>query len=422
MRAVSIIRRIGRGDWRLTLGGALLLCAAGQTQAQTHYYYSNECSLFQFQNSPVGGSTPWEKTGLGTSTINNVVASRTLTLSGLAKFRKVDVNNATKPKMVIGGRWVGAPYTANNLIPTNIEGLSIRVSSGRNSAAVVKPQSFDSFTAIYVKDTATSRPPLSVIDQTENYGDTIKVELIVTGQVPPGTHTVNGLKPSWGDTWFEAVMVQRPEANSPAMGAIMESPQSDGWSPGDLPVQCNNRARYVVADMLTLGGGGPVIESKCTVDAKFTGAGFSLQMEGHKVADFPRNGDVSREIPFAISVNSCDQGAWPRIAFNAQYGLVPGADNVLQLKNSTASGSAKNLGVVLTRQGGNPANPLDIGQGGAVGKKYDFDNIPAEGVGANATAEIKLGARYKRVDQTMPDVGVKPGVADSQVNFKIYYD
>jgi len=320
--------------------------------------------------------------------------------------------------MIIGARWAGAPVFAGSLIPSNVKGLGIRV---RKDAAVVKAEFNDDFLALYSSRIRTAIPPNKPKPKREQFGDAIEVELVVTGDVAPGKHTVTGVDPKWNRTAFEVVTLQRPARLTPAVGSRFVAPLDDGGVPPAGMNQCYQRLEYDVSDMLTLEGGGPVIEATCTVDAKFTGAGFTLPMTTHRVNEFPNDGDVGRQVPFSVSVNSCAAGAKPRIAFNAQYGLVPGASgSVLQLKDAGHVGVAKNLGIILTRAGQSSA--LSIGDGpGAVGTKYDFDNIPASGVAANAMAEIALEARYKRVDQSGVR-GVQPGAAISQVNFKIFYD
>lgn len=417
MKSVSILPRLGRHGRQLGLGAVLIAASVGAAQAQPRDYYLRTCSLFQFSASPVGGATPWVKTGLDTSTVDNVIATRTLSLSSEGTFVRRDDTGA-KPKMLIGGRWSGGPPYAGALVPTNVKGLGIRVKKG---SAVVKAERMDDFLTLYTARITSSLPPLVVVGNKEQYGTSIEIELVVIGDVAPGTHTVTGLDPGWSSTVFEAVTLQRPEALAPDVGAHLVAPLDDGPVPPGGGVQCYQRLEYDVSDMLTLEGGGPVIEATCTVDAKFTGAGFTLPMTTHRVSDFPNDGDVGRQVPFSVSVNSCAAGAKPRIAFNAQYGLVPGASgSVLQLKDAGHLGVAKNLGIILTRAGQSSA--LSIGDGpGTVGTRYDFDNIPASGVAANAMAEIALEARYKRVDQSGVR-GVQPGAAISQVNFKIFYD
>jgi len=380
----SVFRAFGRGASRLAWGGALFFfaMAAAQAQSTLAYYYLEQCKLFQFGEGGHGGSSPWSKTGLDTSTVNNVIATRTLSITLTSKYGYVAEIGAN-PNLIVG--------------------------------ALVKPQREGEFLTLFSTKIITARE--KPIGKPESYLNSIFVELVVTGPVAPGQHIVNGTDPDWPATDFEVVGVQRTAAESPAMGAPMESSASDGQAPQGGPV-CNATAKYSVVDILTFGGGAPEVEAKCTVDAKFAG-GFSLPMGDYGPGDFRTNGAASKEVPFAVSVHTCGAGAKPKIAFNAQYGLIPGT-NVLQLKNHGEATTAKNLGVILTRQGGDPRNPLNIGQGGAVGTRYDFDNIPGGGVSANGSAEINLGARYQRVDRIQ--AGVTGGNADSQVNFKIYYD
>lgn len=252
------------------------------------------------------------------------------------------------------------------------------------------------------------------------FGDSILVEVVVTGPVAPGSHTVKDLASGWAGTKLEILATQRNQTNTPALGAVMQVGYDEG-QPELSHGKCYDVKTYSVRDILTLegGGGGLPIEAKCTVDAKFQGAGFSLPMGNYSAADFRSDGALSKEVPFEVSVHTCAAGAKPKIGFNAQYGLIPGASNVLQLKDHTVVTSAKNLGIILTRQGSE--QPLVIGQGGDVGNKYEFDNLPGAGVAQNAGAEIKLGARYRRTDQQQPP-GVQAGIANSQVNFNIYYD
>ncbi|MFY0479412.1 fimbrial protein [Achromobacter marplatensis] len=416
MQNVSFFKALRREGSRLALGAALFFCAMAAAQAQTAlaYYYLEQCKLFQFGAGGHGGSSPWSKTGLDTSTVNNVIATRTLSITITSEYSSVAAIGAN-PNLIVGARWAGAPYNATPVIPTNVKGLGIRVSSALNMGEPVKPQGAGKFLTLFSTKiiTAHERP----IGKPELYLNSLFAELVVTGPVAPGQHVVSGIDPDWPAIDFEVVGVQRTAAQSPAMGAPMESSAADGKSPDGRRI-CNTTAKYSVVDILTFGGGAPQIEAKCTVDAKFAG-GFSLPMGEYGSGDFRTNGAVSREVPFEVSVHTCGAGAKPKIAFNAQYGLIPGT-NVLQLKDQGEGTTAKNLGVILTRQGGDPRNPLSIGQGGAVGKKYDFDDIPGGGVTANGAAEIKLGARYQRVDQIQS--GVTGGSADSQVNFKIYYD
>lgn len=412
----SVFRAFGRGASRLAWGGALFFfaMAAAQAQSTLAYYYLEQCKLFQFGEGGHGGSSPWSKTGLDTSTVNNVIATRTLSITLTSKYGYVAEIGAN-PNLIVGARWAGAPYFATATIPTNVKGLGIRISSALNVGALVKPQREGEFLTLFSTKIITARE--KPIGKPETYLNSIFAELVVTGPVAPGQHIVNGIDPDWPAIDFEVVGVQRTAAESPTMGAPMESSASDGQAPQGRPV-CNATAKYSVVDILTFGGGAPEVEAKCTVDAKFAG-GFSLPMGDYGPGDFRTNGAASKEVPFAVSVHTCGAGAKPKIAFNAQYGLIPGT-NVLQLKNHGEATTAKNLGVILTRQGGDPRNPLNIGQGGAVGTRYDFDNIPGGGVSANGSAEINLGARYQRVDQIQ--AGVTGGNADSQVNFKIYYD
>lgn len=417
MKSVSMLPRLGRHGRQLGLGAVLIAASIGAAQAQTRDYYLRSCSLFQFSSSPVGGATPWVKTGLDTSTVDNVIATRTLSLSSEGAFVRQDDTGA-KPVMLIGGRWAGGPPSAGSLIPTNVKGLGIRVKKG---TAVVKAERMDDFLTLYTARIMSTRPPLEIVGRKEQFGTSIEIELVVIGDVAPGKHTVTGLDPGWSSTVFEAVTLQRPEASAPGVGSHLVAPLDDGPVPPGGTVQCYQRLEFDVSDMLTLDGGGPVVEATCTVDAKFTGTGFTLPMSTHHVREFPSDGDVGRAVPFSVSVNRCVAGAKPRIAFNAQYGLVPGTPgNVLQLKDAGQSGTAKNLGIILTRAGQSSA--LSIGDGpGTVGTEYGFDNIPGSGVAANAMAEIALEARYKRVDQSGAR-GVEAGAANSQVNFKIFYD
>jgi len=416
MRDGSVFRPIGRVKSRLALGWALFFCAATGVQAQStpSYYWANDCKLIQIGETGHGGATQWVKTGLDTGTVGNVIAFRTLTLifSGAIKLKARAGDN---PKLMQGARWTRTPAIANHLIPTNVEGLAIQISSGGKPGVFVTPRPLDYFLTTYsVNSLATG------ISSSNHFGGVIVVELVVTGDVPAGSHVVSDIDPTWVGTKFEVVATQRTANNAPALGTVIESNFSDGTNPS-LGAKCYDRKTYTVMDILTVGGGGVPIEKKCTVDAKFTGAGFSLPMGSYSSSDFPSNGSVGKEVPFEISVHTCGAGSKPKIAFNAQYGLISTAiGSVLQLKDHTAAGSAKNLGVILTRQGDSSSKSLNIGQGGSVGKKYDFDDVPAAGVTENGGVEIKLGARYLRVDQSQP--GVTGGAADSQVNFKIYYD
>ena len=395
----------------------MLVCAMGAVQAQSKsragFYYARYCNLIQIGEAGNGGATHWEKTGQDTAVVGNVIAERTVSLLFKAYLGLQDYED-NKPKLIQGARWINAPYVANHLIPTNVKGLSIRISGSMNPKEYVRPLQYDQYLTIYSRNSYVNTQGYY------HFGGGVVVEVVVTGPVAPGSHIVNDLDPAWSNAKFEVVATQRPEIEAPALGTIMQSNEQDGMSPG-LGPQCRSVATYTVKDILTLegGGGGVPIEAKCTVDARFQGAGFSLPMGDYSVGDFRSDGAVSKEVPFQVSVHTCGAGAKPKIGFNAQYGLIPGVSDVLQLKDHTSVTSAKNLGIILSRQGSD--RPLMIGQGGDVGQKYEFDNIPGAGVSENGAAEIKLGARYRRTDQNQQS-GVKAGTANSQVNFRIYYD
>ncbi|WP_131224889.1 fimbrial protein [Achromobacter marplatensis] len=414
MRAVSLFRVSRTGAGVLALGGALLL-GAMDAAAQVNPRWAKECKLLQIGDTGNGGATPWEKTGADTSTVNNVIARRSLSVT--AKHTYWREAFAEEPRMIHGGRWKDVPpqFSALHLIPTNVKGLSIRISGTESPGAYVSAQKLDRYLKFY---SAGLQAP------SQNFGfytgQSIVVEVVVTGPVEPGSHILNDLDPAWAGTKFEVVATQRSKIETPANGVFFDSDGSDGFGPDGGP-QCRDVRAYTVKDILTSegGGGGLPIEAKCTVDAKFQGAGFTLPMGQYSVGDFRSNGSLGKEVPFDVSVHTCAAGAKPKIAFNAQYGLISGVSNVLQLQDHAAGTSAKNLGIIITKQGSE--QPLIIGQGGDVGQKYEFDNVPVSGVAANGTAEIKLGARYRRTDQDLQP-GVKAGVANSQVNFKIYYD
>ncbi|MFC0254784.1 fimbrial protein [Achromobacter marplatensis] len=416
MRAVSFFLGTRRGMGQLALAGALLVCAMGAAQAQPQIkpYYLNQCSLFQIGETGNGGATPWRKTGQDTATVNNVIAQRTVSINAVGKTA-TEVDERDGLALLQGARWSGAPNLSTHLIPTNVDGLSIRISGAMNQGAYVRPLDPGNFLTIY-SGSSEARNSVSF-----TFGDTVVVEVVVTGPVAPGSHTVSDLASTWKGTRLEILATQRDTRNTPALGAVMQVGREEGKPANSNGNTCYDVKVYTVSDILTLdgGGGGLPVEAKCTVDAKFQGAGFSLPMGNYAAADFRSDGALSKEVPFEVSVHTCAAGAKPKIGFNAQYGLIPGASNVLQLKDHTAVTSAKNLGIILTRQGND--QPLVIGQGSDVGNKYEFDNLPGAGVAQNSGAEIKLGARYRRTDQQQPS-GVQAGIANSQVNFNIYYD
>lgn len=404
LRARAGRRRHGpiRVGAMLAVGLAML---GGEANAAAPWS-AKECRILKFSEGAAGG-TSWKPPQVGNLgsglPLGTVLASRTVTIS--SQFRYAQPIGGD-PHVVNGARWIGMGGRTPTIIPTNVPGLGVRLKAG---TAQLELQ-FGAAIPAYASGALLNEKDPNKVD---GFTSAMEMELVVIGEVPAGQHLVTGASSDYAATRLEVKMTQM--APAPAMGVDIAS--ATGVLPGS-GAQCLDSAVFDVSELILVGGvQPPVVTAVCNVDARYLGYGREVAMGRVVADDFPRVGSRAGTAAFSISLSDCAANAKPKVAFYAGGpGRVPGVPYALRV--DTLPGYARNLGIVLTRQG--DTTPLAIGSGVADLTFYAFPGTP---MGKGATANMDLEAHYQRTDHDSPAApGVTPGPANSVVRFQLRYD
>ncbi|CAB3895347.1 fimbrial protein [Achromobacter denitrificans] len=384
-------------------GAALAVCLAVPGEAATVYRPVQDCKVQRLAEGVTAGG-PWNPPQVGNIgagvPVGTVLARRAIAISSQYRYSR----DVTGPgaHQVHGGYWSGPPVTGNSIVPTNVPGIGVRVKLGdawelKFESAAVRAYRTRSL------ETQLEYPQL---DTMESH---VIVELVVTGTVPSGAHQVTGQDPNFpaSKMWIRAVQM----ASQPAIGADIANETGQLPSSGAV---CRSDAWFSIDELITVGTQPPLVTAVCNVDARYVGYGREVVMGLVGLGSFPRPGARAGAVPFSISLSDCAAGARPKLALYAgAQGRVPG---VPALK--VDPGGARNVGIVLTRQG--ETTPLAIGAGAGDLTFYPFSGSPAV---QGATADFNLEAHYQRTDHDTPGrPGVRPGPANSSVRFQVRYD
>ncbi|WMD19073.1 fimbrial protein [Achromobacter seleniivolatilans] len=394
--------------WAGLLIAAALLAGPGLAKADLANYYANLCKI----DKPGEGSSnliPWRARD-NAATLGNIVAFRTISLSANYKYgTRVPAPGASY--LLYGARW-NTKSGISPIFPTNVQGISLRITTADRSLPImIQPSGKTTLLFADIIRTQVSEAP----NASFNRDVTLLAELIVTGTVETGKHEVTGFAKGYEATTLEGWVSQFQDTPPIADSVINTGHYSGIYSKNT----CNAKKELDWRDIFyVLNEPPPPIKVTCTVDSQFGGNGHRVNMGTFNVGDFPKNGTLSAPAPFRVSVSQCVKGAKPQISFNAPYGVISGP-GYQALKLEPLEKTAKNLGIVIVRPK-EPEKTLSIGEGASVGAAYMFDDIPPDGVADASAAGIDLAARYMRIDQE--GEGVKPGAANSQVNFRIVYD
>jgi len=387
---------------RKALAGAILAACLAAPGAESYAVprTAGECEVQKFAEG-ISGSTAWDPPQVGNVgsgvPVGTVLATRWLTIS--SGFRYQD---KTMPMAYLahGAYWRGVPYDLPAIVPTNVPGVGLRVRpAGRQELK------FENAIRAY----ASLGLDHADAGQKNGFASSIMVELVVTGTVPSGSHQVTDQDPNFPAARMHIRMAQmRPQ---PAAGDDIA--HVDGKIPGS-GATCLDDAWFDVKELISIGATPPQVTAVCEVDARYLGFGHEVPMGKVTADDFPSPGSRAGAARFSISLSNCAAEAKPRLAFYAGGpGRVPGMQ---ALRLDPQPGYARNLGIVLTRQG--DAAPLAIGAGAA---DLTFYSFPGQPIAPGATANFDLEAHYQRTDHDRPG-GVTPGPANSSARFQVRYD
>ncbi|KGD87783.1 hypothetical protein JL37_24695 [Achromobacter sp. RTa] len=390
---------------RKALAGAVLAACLAVPGAESYAAprTAGECKVQKFAEG-VSGSSGWNPPQVGNVgsgvPVGTVLATRQLTI-----YSSFTYKDKTTPMVYVahGAYWRGVPNDLPAIVPTNVPGVGLRVKPGGRQEL-----KFENAIRAY----ASLGLDFPDAGKRDSFGSGIVVELIVTGTVPSGSHQVTDQDPSFPAARMHIRMAQmRPQ---PAAGDDIT--RVDGKIPGS-GATCLDDAWFDVKELITIGGATPpLVTAVCEVDARYLGFGHEVPMGKVAADDFPSPGSRAGAARFSISLSHCAAEAKPRLAFYAGGpGRVPGMQ---ALRLDPQPGYARNLGIVLTRQG--DAAPLVIGAGAADLTFYSFPGLP---IAPGATANFDLEAHYQRTDHDTPgQPGVTPGPANSSARFQVRYD
>ncbi|SSW63863.1 hypothetical protein AVE30378_00756 [Achromobacter veterisilvae] len=398
---------LGRPRGKALAGVALAVCLAvpgGEAAAARKAV--QDCVVQKLGEGATTGS-PWNPPQVGNigSSVpeGTVLATRTLSIS--SQYRYAD-NVQVDSHVVHGAYWSGMPWLSGiSIVPTNVPGVGLRVKPAGAWELKFEPREIRAYASRALEGPAQG-------GSLDAFASGITVELVVTGTIPSGVYEVTGPDSNSSAARMTIKMVQT--ASQPASGVDIS------LESGVLPTSgavCRNEAWFSVAELITIGGvTPPLVTAVCNVDARYVGYGREVTMGRVAVGDFPRPGARAGTVPFSISLSDCAAGAKPKLALYAGVqGLVPG---VPALRVDSAFGYARNVGIVLTRQG--ETTPLVIGAGAGDLNFYPFSSRPAV---QGATVNFDLEAHYQRTDHDTPVApGVRPGRANSSVRFQVRYD
>ncbi|MCW0205643.1 fimbrial protein [Achromobacter veterisilvae] len=395
---------LGRPRGKALAGVALAVCLAvpgGEAAAARRA--AKDCVVQKFSEG-VGTGTGWNPPQVGNIgsgvPVGTVLATRGLSISSQFNYtRNLEVDS----HVVHGAHWNGMGWSGISIVPTNVPGVGLRVKPAGASWALKLEREIRAYASRALEWSGEENP-------LDAFPSGLTVELVVTGTIPSGIYQVTGPDPDFSAARMTIKMVQM--ASQPASGADI-SLESGKLS----AVVCNSEAWFTVEELITIGGvTPPLVTAVCNVDARYVGYGREVTMGRVAVGDFPRPGARAGTVPFSISLSDCAAGAKPKLALYAGVqGLVPG---VPALRVDSAFGYARNVGIVLTRQG--ETTPLAIGAGAGDLNFYPFSSRPAV---QGATANFDLEAHYQRTDHDTPVApGVRPGRANSSVRFQVRYD
>lgn len=392
---------------KVLAGVALAICLAAPSAEAAAVRRPVEDCVVQKLGEGVTTSGPWNPSQVGNIGSGvpegTVLAQRTLAISSQFRYSREQTNSDAH--LVHGGYWSGPPLTGNSIVPTNVPGIGVRVKLGNVWELKFESPAVRAYRSLSL-ETESTWPQLDV------FPSHVIVELVVTGTVPSGTHLVTGQDPSFPASrmWIRAVQMD----SQPPIGANIAN------ETGKLQhssVVCRADAWFSIEELITIGGAQPpLVTAVCNVDARYVGSGREVAMGRVAAGDFPLPGARAGTVPFSISLSDCAAGAKPKLALYAgAQGRVPG---VPALRVDSGAGTARNLGIVLTRQG--ETTPLAIGAGAGDLIFYPFSGQPAV---QGATANFDLEAHYQRTDHDTPATpGVSPGQANSSVRFQVRYD
>ncbi|WP_371354714.1 fimbrial protein [Pseudomonas chlororaphis] len=337
-----------------------------------------------FSNS---AGRPWvEVTPLTSATpVGAVLWQRPVALITNYKYGGSSGNKAHE--LVSAGYWTAGTPLPDAIAPTNVSGIGFKIAVSSSDGTVrditqsPKPVALEKNLVRY--DPSAGQNQRSVM--VTNYLQSL-ILTVPPSQLPSGELIINRVDGSSGLMLYAVDLLK----DVAILGGQVDIPSDN------MPIGiCRKPYSLMGPAIINMGGGpGPSIPNKCVVESYRT---IPVKLGRFSLADFPKVGSTSSQVPFRIELSQCALNARPQITFTDK---VPGHTDPSVLNLTASANSAKGFGIIMI----NDLNQQRV--------KYDGTLYDMQRVGDSAIIPLRAG--YIR---TGSDAEVKVGDADGAAEF-----